>query len=188
MRACVCSFRWFLSAGFLEYCLNVVILEKPMKKTASCFALSLLFALSVQPAMAADDSKVAKFTTEQLISILKDEGYSSVKKDDDGDILIKINGKKYVLFNDSDEGDLQAYYGIKRQNLNIDYGDVNEWNRTKRFSKAYLDEEKDLALESDLMADGGINRENVTRFFSVFVLSVDAFRSFIVKRDEAKQN
>lgn len=158
-----------------------------MKKTTACFALSLLVALSAQPAMAADDSKVGKFTDGQLVSILKSEGFSSVKKEDKGEILIKVNGKNYVLLND-DEGDLQAYYGISGSNLDIDYGDINEWNRTKRFSRAYLDEDNDLVLESDLMSDGGINRENVTRFFSVFLQSVGAFRDFIVKRDEKKSN
>lgn len=154
-----------------------------MQKTISCLALSLVLAFPMQSAVAADDEKVDKFTDGELIHILKEEGFSAVKKTDEGEIVIKVNGKKYVLLND-EEGDLQAYYGISGSNLDINYEDMNEWNKTKRFSRAYLDADNDLVLESDLMSDGGINKENVTRFFSVFLTSVSAFRNFIIERDE----
>lgn len=139
--------------------------------------LPILLAFTIQSAIA--DEKVDRFTDEQLVRIIRGEGYSSVEIIRDGTILIKLNGIKYGLFND-DDGDLQLMYG---NDLKLSYKDINEWNMTKRFSRAYLDSDSDPILESDLMSDGGINEKNVTRFLSIFFTSADEFREFTLSRD-----
>ena len=117
-----------------------------------------------------------KYSDAELIKIIRDDGYSAVTKLKDGVIRIKIEGRTFVLFNKSD-GDLQGYYAI--QGVNISYEEINEWNRTKRLSRAYLDSDRDPVIESDLLANGGITVKHVTEFFRLFVVSVDSFRSFI---------
>lgn len=121
-----------------------------------------------------------KYSDSELIQIIKDEGYSAVEKIKDGAIRVKIDGRSYVLFNKSD-GDIQAYYGIG--GVIISYEDINEWNRTKRFSRAYLDSDKDPVLESDLLANGGLTKKHVTEFFRLFTSSVQVFREFIAEHD-----
>ncbi len=123
-----------------------------------------------------------KYSDSELIQIIKDEGYNSVKKIKDGVIRIKIDGRSYALFNKSD-GDLQVYYSIA--GAKVSYEDINEWNRTKRLSRAYLDSDKDAVLESDLLANGGLTIKHVTEFFSVFKSSVKAFRNFIVEHNQS---
>ncbi len=122
----------------------------------------------------------SKYSDFELVQIIKDEGYSSVKKIRDGVIKIKINGQTFVLFNNED-GDLQAYYAIG--NAKISYEDINTWNRTKRCSRAYLDSDKDPVLESDLLANGGLSKKHVTEFFRVFRISAKSFKKFIAEHD-----
>ncbi len=56
---------------------------------------------------------------------------------------------------------------------------VNEWNRSKRFSRAYLDREGDAVLTSDLDLEGGVSRGAVREFVNTFGSAVRAFRAHL---------
>ena len=139
--------------------------------TAMLTAICLLMSVHVFAETLADS-----FTDAELVQMIQAEGYSAVTMVSDGMIKIKIDGSIYVLINQSD-GDLQAYYAIGGGNLS--YKDINEWNRTKRLSRAYLDSDNDPVLEADLLANGGLTRKHVTEFFRVFQTSVTHFRRFV---------
>ena len=131
----------------------------------------------------AEQTLAKKYSDAEIIQIIKDEGYSAVTKLKDGVIKVKVDGSTYVLFNKSD-GDLQAYHGAG--GVKVSYEDINEWNRTKRLSRAYLNSDKDPVLESDLLANGGLTKKHVTEFFKVFVhISVNDFRKFLISHDES---
>ena len=138
-----------------------------------------LFLLASAPSLFANSELAKKYSDAELIEIIKGEGYSAVKKAKEGTIHIKIDGRSYFLLNKKD-GDLQTYYSIG--GANISYKDINEWNKTKRLSRAYLDKDSDLTLESDLLANAGLSEKMVTEFFSVFKGSVKVFRRFIVEQ------
>ena len=134
------------------------------------------------PAPAFAQSKLTeKYSDDQLIQIFKDDGYGAVSKLRDGAIKIKIDGSTYIIYNNTD-GDLQSYYAIG--GTKISYEDINEWNQTKRLSRAYLDSDKDTVIESDLLANGGLNTKHVTEFFRIFKSSVKAFRAFIIEKNK----
>ena len=142
--------------------------------------LSILFFLS-NASLAAEDL-TTHFTDQQLMDILKQDGYSAVSPFKEGVILVKINGRSLLLFNNGD-GDLQAYYSLSGAKL--DYRDMNTWNREHRLSRAYLDDEMDPVLEADLLANAGLSRRHVTEFFGVFRQSADAFRKFVIAADHS---
>ncbi len=56
---------------------------------------------------------------------------------------------------------------------------INKWNQTKRFTRAYLDNEKDAILEMDIVIDGGISSKNLDKIFSYWRLSLAAFTKHI---------
>ena len=142
--------------------------------------MSILFFLP-NASLAAEDL-TTHFTDQQLMDILKQDGYSAVSPFKEGVILVKINGRSLLLFNNED-GDLQAYYSLSGAKL--DYRDMNTWNREHRLSRAYLDDEMDPVLEADLLANAGLSRRHVTEFFSVFRQSSDAFRKFVIAADHS---
>ena len=119
------------------------------------------------------------FSDEELVEILVEEGYR-VSVIEDGFLRIVIDGDSYLLLN-FDDGDLQAYYSIRSSAMT--HYVINEWNREMRLSRAYLDSDNDPVLESDLLANGGLTRENVSEFFSVFTLSVSAFKRFLLENE-----
>lgn len=124
-----------------------------------------------------------RFSDLELMQMLKNDGYSAVELKKEGVIAIKIDGKGYILSNLKD-GDIQFTYYLS--GANISFEDINEWNHTKRLSRAYLDSDKDLALETDLMSNGGISKENVLAAFRIFVnTSVSDFRKFVVDHNKS---
>lgn len=147
-----------------------------MKKIALLLPLLFLF---YAPFSSAGELKT-RYTDNQLINILKAEGYSAVSQVKESVILVKIDGRNYVVIN-QDDGDLQFYYGLAGSRLT--YEEINEWNKNKRLSRAYIDDENDPVLEADLMANGGISDEHIAVSFKVFVMSAKQFAEFVSNYD-----
>jgi len=147
----------------------------------SLSAIILVFGLLLAGQANADNSLKTRFSDSELVKVMRGDGYSSVTIIRDGAIRVKIDGKSYYILNKSD-GDLQTYYAFS--GLDITTSDINEWNKTKRLSRAYLDNDNDPVIESDLLANAGLTDEHVTVFFTVFKSSVDHFRDFLYERDK----
>ena len=63
----------------------------------------------------------------------------------------------------------------------------NDWNAEHRLSRAYIDEDGDYVLESDLLMDGGVPVENIKRFAYIFInTSVPAYNQFIIEKSKDK--
>ena len=150
-----------------------------MKKAAMITVLACMIPIS---ALATTVNVKDKFSDEQIVQILKDEGYSSVKKRSDGLLVIKIDGTAYIIRNYKD-GDLVATYIAS--GVDVSYKDMNEWNSKKRLSRAYLDSDRDPHLEADMLSNGGVSEKNVSEFFRIFTKSAKAFKSFLLSHDKS---
>lgn len=56
---------------------------------------------------------------------------------------------------------------------------INQWNQTKRFSRAYLDEEGDPILEMDLLVDGGITEAAFVETLNLWDQSLPLFAQHV---------
>lgn len=52
---------------------------------------------------------------------------------------------------------------------------INEWNRTKRYSRAHVDSDGDAVIESDLDIRGGVTAKTIQNFVKIFGISAGAF-------------
>ena len=151
------------------------------------YALILaVFSASVVASAFADDLP-KYYSDDDLVEILKDDGFRAVEKTEDRVLQIKIDGQLYFLYVYEDD-DLQLYYGLT--DFYVTPEDMNTWNRTMRLSRAYLDTDNDPILEADLLANSGVSPDQITEWVSVFVSSSQAFRRFLSERnreDEAVQ-
>jgi len=141
---------------------------------------SLLIAFNANNPVAADEANnsmatlrsgnsselVKRYSDEQVKNMLSQAGYDTVRVIDDGKVRFKSSGQIYVIYIHPD-GDMHVYFGSS--GLQLSFEDVNEWNRTTRLSRAYLDDESDIALETDLLSNAGINQEMVLQMVKVFV-------------------
>lgn len=105
------------------------------------------------------------FTTisgEEMAQIVREEGYApELGADSRGDPLIRFRVEGYnclLVFYGVQDGramSLQFRAAFREQ---VDIGKVNEWNRRKRFLKAYLDEDGDINMDMDVDLEGGVTR------------------------------
>jgi hypothetical protein len=79
-----------------------------MKGLKRCAVAGVLIMGMMSTAVYAADQR--QFTDQDVIKILRADGYSSVELLEKGAIRIKVDGLTYVLFNRED-GDLQAFFG-----------------------------------------------------------------------------
>jgi hypothetical protein len=119
-----------------------------------------------------------RFTVGEIVEILHDEGYGSVVALENDDVRFEADGMSYVLTIYGD-GDLQLYFGLT--GIVVSPGVVNEWNRTRRLTRAYLDSELDPVLETDLLSDAGISRPMLVRWVEVFVQGSDLYHAYLLE-------
>jgi hypothetical protein len=150
-----------------------------MTSIARRFVLvAIAFALPV--VAGAEEQLKKRYTDEELVEILKNDGYRAVEISDERVITIKVDGTTYALYV-YDDDDLQLYFGVTGYILTPEQ--LNEWNRTKRLSRAYLDDENDPILEADLLANAGFTEQQFLEWFKVFNYSAIEFRQFLVEND-----
>ncbi|MCU0756991.1 MAG: YbjN domain-containing protein [Xanthomonadales bacterium] len=139
--------------------------------------ISLLFVLtlaysSLAPAQQASREEVirqasARFV-ENMISAI-DADYSEV--DSNVYRFTVKGGYNVLLLNKFDDIQLYAVFTGGKVSMSR----INDWNRLKRFSRAYLDKDGDPVLEADLDFEGGVTNESVARFVALFVQSLASF-------------
>jgi capsule polysaccharide export protein KpsC/LpsZ len=135
---------------------------------------ALLAAPSFTRPMAAQEV-VSEVSTEQLQKMLESMGYEVEQPKEDmlqfaieGHTALAINKKKNV----------QLYSYFKKQKK-MDLKKVNEWNATKRFSRAYLDQDGDAVIEWDIDLEGGTTAGALKESIRTYRLGVMTFVRFL---------
>jgi hypothetical protein len=103
---------------------------------------------------------------QSLVDALQSGGYAAkLGADNVGDPMITsgVAGTSFQIFfyNCTDHKDCATVQFHSAYDLRtpVDLPKINEWNRTKRFGRAFLDKENDPVLEMDVdLDDGGLSR------------------------------
>jgi hypothetical protein len=139
---------------------------------------------AVQPAAA---QNVTAADPQSVAAVLRAEGLQvEVKTDKDGDPLlvssIGENQKFSVYFynctNHANCETVQFYAGYSETKMNT--AKLNDWNRTKRFGRAYIDQVGDPVVEMDIdLAAGGMSRALFKDNFEFWKTLMSQFSKFI---------
>ena len=151
-------------------------------------AVALL--MSVQTATAKSDHSaqiVDGTDPSALVNIIQDLGYrATLEVDGEGDPLIRssVGGTQFAL----------VFYGCSEQhndcqillfkagyelNDKIGMDVINQWNATRLFGRAYLDDVSDPWLELVLNMQGGVTRAQFEKTFEWWETSVGEFEDEI---------
>lgn len=112
-----------------------------------------------------------EFSDDELMELLRELGHDP-RPVLEGSITFELGPAQVMLFNQWG-GDLQLYYVVTGGDWPLER--INEWNRTRRLCRAYLDPDGDLVLESDLLSLGGLTDRQVVSFVAIFEKAVDMF-------------
>ena len=150
-------------------------------------AAAAALALSAAPAHA---ELVNAKNPATIKAILESQGWPATLVTKDGDdpyIESNRNGLKFlVLFMNCEDNrnckTLQYYMGFSdAKEVSLDR--LNQWNRTKRFARAYRDDEGDPVLEMDVDVDfAGIPRENLSETLNTWSSLMDSFREYVFEK------
>jgi hypothetical protein len=117
-----------------------------------------------------------RITAEQLNGLLRDKGMEG-QVNERGNVVVNNGGSKIVFFISGQT--LQAYYGLSGTKANVQT--VNEWNKTKRFGRAYIDAENDPCVELDYDLEGGVSDESIKVWFDTVTAIVRSFKAHVTK-------
>jgi hypothetical protein len=125
-------------------------------------------------------------TAPEVAKVLQDKGYkAAVGVDDEGDpkVTSMAEGVKFTVF----------FYGCNhtphcnsltfQAGFHIEGGltaeKMNEWNRDKRFLKAWLDKTNDPYGEMDIDAGDGVTTEGLANYVDNWDSAMAEFKTFI---------
>lgn len=117
-----------------------------------------------------------RITAGQLMDLLRDKGME-VTVNEAGNVVVKANNSKIVFFISNQT--MQAYFGLSGTSATVTT--INEWNKTKRFGRAYIDTEGDPCVELDYDLEGGVSDTSINVWFDTVTAVVRSFRTFVSK-------
>lgn len=151
-----------------------------MKFTSMIAGTALGLALTVS----AQAQAVTGANTDEILNIAKNYGDASMTKQSNGDPQItgEINGVAYQVYfrnctNNKNCEDLNFYLGFLDIKPTLEQ--INDWNFNKRFSRAYLDQDKDACVEMDLDLVQGVSAKYLDSQFSLWKMVVEQFADHV---------
>lgn len=140
--------------------------------------------LALALSLSAQAQTLTGANTEDILAIAKNYGSASMTKQSNGDPQItgKIGGVSYQVYfrNCTDNKnceDLNFYLGFLDIKPTLE--EINDWNFNKRFSRAYLDQDKDACVEMDLDMVQGVSAEYVDSQFALWKMVVQQFADHV---------
>ena len=134
----------------------------------------LLAAPGLTSCMAAQEV-LSEVSTAQLQRMLESMGYE-VEQPKEGVLQFAIEGHTAVLINDKKSIQFYSYFKKPKK---TDLKKVNQWNATKRFSRAYLDQDGDAVIEWDVDLEGGTTAGALKESIRTYRLGVMTFVRFL---------
>lgn len=126
-----------------------------------------------------DDQRIVEnLTAEEMKRYFTDEGFTNVRIDQDGEVIVRMHGVQIVAFvRKNDHPVLRYYFAIAGTDTTL--VDLDEWNRQRYFTKAYMDDEGDPVLEMVVHLEGGITASNLRHSIRTYSQALSAFLPFL---------
>jgi hypothetical protein len=150
-----------------------------MKKIGHTFSLLTLL-LGIGTAALADDNKVIQsLSNAEIVRLLQESGFPGTKIDEDDDVSVKMRGYNVWFMKGKNPQNIQARFGLKGTKTSLQK--ANQWNKTKRYSSAYIDDDGDVILKSDLDLEKGVTLGSVKEFIKTFYILQGAFLQEVIE-------
>lgn len=148
-----------------------------MKRIAAVIVIALCLAgFSGFSAFAANGEAMTRISASQLQDIISEAGYNAEQQKENV-LKVKMGEVSVLFFISENKQSIQAYAGFKGGDASLK--NMNEWNKNKRYSRAYKDDDGDAVMELDLDLEGGVSESRIVNFIQTVALSAKVFREHI---------
>ncbi len=155
-----------------------------MGRTIRIVAAALALAFASAPIAHARDISNDGITYDDVVAWLKAKGQNATITQDARNnkiVSTDIGGVKFGIYffdcNNGKCGSLQFAAGFQRNNKTV-LQRVNEWNRTKRWGRVYLDDSNGIWVEMDNDLTPGGTYEILDDEYATWKKVVEGFKSF----------
>lgn len=161
-----------------------------------CLLASLLLATPDASAQAASSAPALLQTIDgsDIVPLVKARGdQHELKRDSVGDPLILAYSQELghgyqILFYDCTDShsDCRAvqFRAWFKHTQDIPASEINEWNRTKRLGRVYLDQDADPTVEITVRLNGGVSQAYLADELRHFIISVEKLQQQLGSRVE----
>lgn len=122
--------------------------------------------LATAPAATAQSTRkaevVEKMSVGDLEKLVKGMGFDVEHSKDGKALLFRVNGYRASVVSYGANMQFTSYFDgkqLKPERASADH--MNKWNAKHRFSRAYIDQDGDAAIEYDVDMEGGVTLDNL---------------------------
>ncbi len=152
-------------------------------------SLACLMASAAAQAQTTPQEVILSVTPDEMAKILQDIGYrAEILKNDEGKRRIRTRIASWTVtlnfYSCEDKETNCKSIGLRSFFINETKKTIafaNDWNRTKRFSKVYIDNDNDINIEFDLLFRNGVTQANIRANLDVFEDQLKEFVEAIKK-------
>ncbi len=145
---------------------------------SNLFRTGILMLTLVLSAGAVSAQLYKKIERRDLLKILSSEGYTATEAESERNVIWTLNGYKTLLLIAENMESIQFYVAFSDSKATLNK--VNTWNKEKKYSRSYLDNDGDPVLELDLDLAGGVTRERIVDFLLTCRVSISAWKTAVV--------
>jgi len=138
--------------------------------------LSLLLLGSTLPRAATAQDVMTAISDKHMESVLDEMGIDYTKSKEHT-WKLKLDSRTVLLFLEHDNTDSQLYIGFGDKTVSP--SKMNEWNKSKRFGRAYADDDSNPVLESDLDFAGGVTDDTLKAWIKLFKTLIESYVKFL---------
>ncbi len=148
-----------------------------MKRVRWSVVPLMVIVLTLTTAYAAE-TIIKKMTPEQLAIIVKDMGAPKIQVENETTIFFSLNNIAIMAEIQGEGTDVRLISIIEMEgSQDTKLLRVNNWNKEKRFSKAYVDDDGDIVFEHDVDFEKGITQEQLKQSIRTFSLLAFLFHN-----------
>ena len=148
-----------------------------MKRARWSVVPLMVIVLTLTTAYAAE-TIIKKMTPEQLAIIVKDMGAPKIQVENETTIFFSLNNIAIMAEIQGEGTDVRLISIIEMEgSQDTKLLRVNNWNKEKRFSKAYVDDDGDIVFEHDVDFEKGITQEQLKQSIRTFSLLAFLFHN-----------
>lgn len=138
--------------------------------------LSLALAGTGAPRALQAQDLMTSVSDKHMESVLGDMGLTFSKGKQDHTWKVTLGDQNVILSLKNDNTDALLYTYI---DVLTSPSKMNEWNKSKRFSRAYSDDDSNPSIESDLDFAGGVSDETIKAWIKLYRSGVTQFANFV---------
>lgn len=105
---------------------------------------------------------VEKMSLDDLEKLVKGMGFDAERSKNGKALLFRVNGYRATLVTYGENLQFTSWFDGKELKAGRATAEhMNKWNEKHRFSRAYIDQDGDAAIEYDVDMEGGVTLENI---------------------------